>query len=53
MTDSSAAHQFQVDLRGVIDLLSRHIYSSPRVFLRERGPRPYAEAAEIRATTSA
>ncbi|MEV8023931.1 ATP-binding protein [Microbacterium sp. NPDC080220] len=35
MTDSSAAHQFQVDLRGVIDLLSRHIYSSPRVFLRE------------------
>jgi len=26
---------FQVDLRGVVDLLSRHIYSSPRVFLRE------------------
>ena len=24
-----------MDLRGVIDLLSRHIYSSPRVFLRE------------------
>ncbi|MDQ1126659.1 molecular chaperone HtpG [Microbacterium sp. SORGH_AS 505] len=35
MTDSTAAQQFQVDLRGVIDLLSRHIYSSPRVFLRE------------------
>jgi molecular chaperone HtpG len=24
-----------VDLRGVVDLLSRHIYSSPQVFLRE------------------
>jgi len=35
VTDSTAAQQFQVDLRGVIDLLSRHIYSSPRVFLRE------------------
>ncbi|GAA2886676.1 HSP90 family protein [Microbacterium esteraromaticum] len=27
--------QFQVDLRGVVDLLSRHIYSGPRVYLRE------------------
>lgn len=26
---------FRVDLRGVVDLLSRHIYSSPHVFLRE------------------
>lgn len=26
---------FQVDLTGVIELLSRHIYSSPRVYLRE------------------
>jgi len=26
---------FGVDLRGVIDLLSRHIYSGPEVFLRE------------------
>ncbi|MFI0447709.1 HSP90 family protein [Actinomadura sp. 6N118] len=26
---------FQVDLRGVVDLLSRHLYSSPRVYLRE------------------
>ncbi|PKQ26497.1 MAG: HSP90 family protein [Actinobacteria bacterium HGW-Actinobacteria-4] len=26
---------FQVDLRGVVDLLSRSIYSTPRVFLRE------------------
>jgi len=27
--------EFGVDLRGVIDLLSRHIYSGPEVFLRE------------------
>lgn len=33
MTETS--QHFQVDLRGVVDLLSRHIYSSPRVFLRE------------------
>ncbi|WP_211342966.1 HSP90 family protein [Actinomadura pelletieri] len=26
---------FQVDLRGVVDLLSRHLYASPRVYLRE------------------
>ena len=26
---------FQVDLRGVVDLLSRHLYSSPSVYLRE------------------
>jgi molecular chaperone HtpG len=26
---------FQVDLRGVVDLLSHHLYSSPRVFARE------------------
>lgn len=32
---SADMRQFQVDLRGVVDLLSRHIYSSPRVFLRE------------------
>ncbi|HET8896509.1 MAG TPA: ATP-binding protein, partial [Protaetiibacter sp.] len=29
------ARPFQVDLRGVVDLLSRHIYSSPHVFVRE------------------
>ncbi|MDR3069802.1 MAG: HSP90 family protein [Propionibacteriaceae bacterium] len=29
------AKPFQVDLRGVVDLLSRHIYSSEKVFLRE------------------
>lgn len=28
-------NDFGVDLRGVIDLLSRHIYSGPEVFLRE------------------
>jgi molecular chaperone HtpG len=28
-------HTFNVDLRGMVDLLSRHLYSSPRVFVRE------------------
>ncbi|MDC0713929.1 HSP90 family protein [Stigmatella sp. ncwal1] len=28
-------HRFQINLRGVIDLLSHHLYSSPDVFLRE------------------
>ena len=31
----SQAQPFQVDLKGVVDLLGRHIYSSPRVYLRE------------------
>jgi molecular chaperone HtpG len=31
----AATHTFQVDLQGLVDLLSRHLYSSPRVFLRE------------------
>ena len=26
---------FQVDLRGMVDLLSRHLYSGPRVYVRE------------------
>lgn len=26
---------FQVDLRGLVDLLSQHLYSSPRVYVRE------------------
>ena len=50
---------FHVDLRGVVDLLSRHLYSSPRVYLREllqnavdaitaRGDGP----GEIRVTTT-
>ena len=30
------AHQtFQVDLRGMVDLLARHLYSGPRVYVRE------------------
>jgi len=33
--DQAAAHVFQVDLRGLVDLLSHHLYSSPRVFVRE------------------
>jgi len=28
-------HRFQVNLRGIIDLLSHHLYSSPGVFVRE------------------
>ncbi|MEM9702436.1 MAG: HSP90 family protein, partial [Planctomycetota bacterium] len=28
-------HRFQVDLRGVIELLSEHLYSGPRVVVRE------------------
>lgn len=28
-------HKFQIHLRGLIDLLSNHLYSSPEVFLRE------------------
>lgn len=28
-------HAFQVDLRGLVDLLSQHLYSSPRVYIRE------------------
>ncbi|MFG3287105.1 HSP90 family protein [Streptomyces sp. NPDC048111] len=33
--NSETAHTFQVDLRGLVDLLSHHLYSSPRVYLRE------------------
>ncbi|MFD0747746.1 hypothetical protein ACFQ1L_42645 [Phytohabitans flavus] len=32
---TTAEHRFQVDLRGVVDLLSHHLYASPRVFVRE------------------
>jgi molecular chaperone HtpG len=28
-------HQFKINLRGIIDLLSNHLYSGPRVYLRE------------------
>jgi molecular chaperone HtpG len=28
-------HQFQINLRGVIDLLSEHLYSGPDVYIRE------------------
>ncbi|MEU4728842.1 MULTISPECIES: HSP90 family protein [unclassified Streptomyces] len=35
MPNSETAHTFQVDLRGLVDLLSHHLYSSPRVYLRE------------------
>ena len=29
------ANTFQVDLRGIVDLLSHHLYASPRVYVRE------------------
>jgi len=32
---STDAYAFQVDLRGLVDLLSQHLYSSPRVYVRE------------------
>ncbi|GAA2067832.1 HSP90 family protein [Streptomyces albiaxialis] len=35
MTAERIPHTFQVDLRGLVDLLSHHLYSSPKVFLRE------------------
>ncbi|MGW5674875.1 HSP90 family protein [Streptomyces sp. NPDC003860] len=42
MTSAGAAeatppevNSFQVDLRGLVDLLSHHLYSSPRVYVRE------------------
>ena len=31
----SEIRPFKVDLKGVVDLLGRHIYSSPRVYIRE------------------
>jgi len=33
--ENAADRTFQVDLRGLVDLLSHHLYSSPRVYLRE------------------
>jgi molecular chaperone HtpG len=35
VTKSEPTHTFQVDLRGMVDLLSHHLYSSPRVYIRE------------------
>jgi molecular chaperone HtpG len=32
---ASVTHKFQVHLRGIIDLLSHHMYSGPQVFIRE------------------
>lgn len=29
------SESFQVDLHGIVDLLSNHLYSSPLVYLRE------------------
>lgn len=35
MTEPGTARAFQVDLHGIVDLLARHLYSGPRVYLRE------------------
>ena len=35
MPDSPETHLFQVDLRGVIDILANHLYSTPTIFVRE------------------
>ena len=32
---SDTAQPFRVDLRGIVDVLARHLYSSPAVFVRE------------------
>ncbi|MBL0886516.1 HSP90 family protein [Myceligenerans indicum] len=31
----TTSHAFQVDLHGLVDLLSQHLYASPRVYVRE------------------
>lgn len=33
--DNKKNYQFQVNMKGMIELLSEHIYSSPTVFIRE------------------
>jgi molecular chaperone HtpG len=35
LVEPPTSQAFQVDLRGVVDLLARHLYSGPRVYLRE------------------
>ncbi|MEP6649772.1 MAG: hypothetical protein ABJA74_07625 [Lapillicoccus sp.] len=32
---TQTSENFRVDLKGMVDLLSQHLYSSPRVYLRE------------------
>jgi molecular chaperone HtpG len=33
--ENNRPYQFQVNMKGMIELLSEHIYSSPTVFIRE------------------
>jgi molecular chaperone HtpG len=35
MPEQPETHLFQVDLRGIIDILANHLYSTPTIFLRE------------------
>src|SRR5438445_5277720 len=34
-SEGDVSYKFQINLRGIIDLLSNHLYSGPEVFLRE------------------
>ncbi|MCU7729785.1 HSP90 family protein [Actinoplanes sp. KI2] len=55
------SNTFQVDLRGIVDLLSHHLYASPRVYVRELLQNAAdaitatgsTESGEIRITTGA
>lgn len=62
MGEVTLNRSFQVDLRGVVDLLSHHLYSSPRVYVREllqnavdavtaRGGEPTSIEIEVDGTT--
>ena len=35
VVEIALTHRFQINLRGIIDLLSNHLYSRPEVFVRE------------------
>ena len=40
-------YRFQVNLKGVIELLSNHLYSGPQVFVREIGKKGDKVTEEI------
>jgi len=48
------SNTFQVDLRGIVDLLSHHLYASPRVYVREllQNAVDAITAAEVRGLVS-
>src|SRR5689334_10218019 len=59
--DGIMSHTFRVDLRGIVDLLSHHLYASPRVYVRELLQNAVdaitatgsTESGEVRVTTGA